>query len=59
MACRVLGIPNTTMFDYEFARLQHSFNCRLANRVLIPAAIRPSAWPATGHGRRSWCATAG
>jgi predicted glycosyltransferase len=27
------------MFDYEFARLQHSLNCRLANRVLIPDAI--------------------
>jgi hypothetical protein len=27
------------MFDYEFARLQHSLNCRLANRVLMPDAI--------------------
>jgi predicted glycosyltransferase len=39
MACRALRVPNTTMFDYEFARLQHSLNCRLANRVLIPDAI--------------------
>jgi predicted glycosyltransferase len=39
MASRVLRIPNTTMFDYEFAKLQHSLNCRLATRVLIPDAI--------------------
>ena len=36
---RVLGIPNTTMFDYEWARLQHEVNCRLATRVLVPDAI--------------------
>jgi predicted glycosyltransferase len=39
MACRVLRIPNTTMFDYEYAALQHGLNCRLANRVLMPDAI--------------------
>jgi uncharacterized protein len=36
---RVLGIPNTTMFDYEWAALQHHLNCRLATRVLAPDAI--------------------
>jgi uncharacterized protein len=36
---RVLAIPNTTMFDYEWARLQHEVNCRLATRVLAPDAI--------------------
>jgi uncharacterized protein len=36
---RVFGIPNTTMFDYEWARLQHELNCRLASRVLVPDAI--------------------
>jgi predicted glycosyltransferase len=41
MACRALRIPNTTMFDYEFAKLQHSLNCRLATRVVIPDAIPP------------------
>jgi predicted glycosyltransferase len=41
MACRALGIPNTTMFDYEYAHLQHSLNCRLAQRVLVPEAIPP------------------
>jgi len=38
---RLLGIPNTTMFDYEWAALQHHVNCRLANRVLVPEAIPP------------------
>jgi predicted glycosyltransferase len=36
---RVLRFPNTTMFDYEWARLQHQLNCRLATRVLVPDAI--------------------
>ena len=39
MACRALRVPNTTMFDYEYARLQHGLNCRLAQRVLMPDAI--------------------
>ena len=34
--------PNTTMFDYEYATLQHSLNCRLASRVLVPDAIPPA-----------------
>jgi len=38
---RLLRIPNTTMFDYEWAKVQHSLNCRLATRVLIPDAIPP------------------
>jgi predicted glycosyltransferase len=39
IACRVLRVPNTTMFDYEWATLQHSVNCRTATRVLVPEAI--------------------
>ena len=39
VASRLLRIPNSTMFDYEWAMLQHSVNCRLANRVLVPDAI--------------------
>ncbi len=38
-ACRVLGVPNTTMFDYEWATTQHHVICRLATRVLVPEAI--------------------
>ncbi|MDP8910939.1 MAG: DUF354 domain-containing protein [Actinomycetota bacterium] len=41
VACRVLRIPNTTMFDYEWAPLQHHVNCRLATRILVPDAIPP------------------
>jgi hypothetical protein len=37
----MLGIPNTTMLDYEWATLQHHVNCRLATRVLAPDAIPP------------------
>jgi predicted glycosyltransferase len=40
-AGRLLRIPNTTMFDYEWAALQHHVNCRLADRVLVPEAIPP------------------
>jgi predicted glycosyltransferase len=40
-AARALGIPNTTMLDYEWAVLQHHVNCRLASRVLAPDAIPP------------------
>ncbi len=41
VAARALRIPNTTMFDYEWAMAQHHVNCRLANRVLVPEAIPP------------------
>jgi uncharacterized protein len=40
-ACRALGVPNTTTFDYEWAALQHHLICRLASRVLVPDAIPP------------------
>ncbi len=56
MACRALRIPNTTMFDYEYARLQHSLNCRLAQRVLIPEAIPPARVACTAPAAASWCA---
>ena len=50
MACRALSLPNVTMFDYEFARLQHTLNCRLATRVLVPDAIPPER--IAGYGAR-------
>jgi len=34
-----LRIPAATMFDYEFASLQHHVGCRAARRVLTPDAI--------------------
>jgi predicted glycosyltransferase len=38
-AARILRVPNTTMFDYEWATAQHNVVCRFANRVLVPDAI--------------------
>ena len=29
------------MFDYEWAKVQHNVNCRLARRVIVPDAIPP------------------
>ena len=39
VAARLLRIPCSTMFDYEWATLQHSVNCRLARTVVVPEAI--------------------
>jgi len=41
VAARVLAIPCSTMFDYEWATVQHGVNCRLAQTVVVPAAIPP------------------
>lgn len=41
VAARLLGIPCATMFDYEWASLQHQVNCRLAAAVVVPDAIPP------------------
>jgi predicted glycosyltransferase len=41
VAARLLGIPVTTAFDYEWARAQHTVNCRLAQAVVVPDAIPP------------------
>ena len=39
MVARLLGIPASYAFDYEFARVQHGFGCRAARRVVAPDAI--------------------
>lgn len=39
VAAALLRIPSATMFDYEWATVQHSINCRLARTVVVPAAI--------------------
>jgi uncharacterized protein len=39
IAAAALGIPSTTMFDYEWAAVQHHVNCRLARAVVVPDAI--------------------
>lgn len=41
VASRLLGIPCSTMFDYEWAAIQHHVNCRLARAVVVPDAIPP------------------
>ena len=41
LTARSLGIPSATMFDYEFAWLQHQLGCRAATRVVVPEAIPP------------------
>ncbi|HKE81985.1 MAG TPA: DUF354 domain-containing protein [Solirubrobacteraceae bacterium] len=41
VAARVLRIPCATMFDYEWATVQHNVNCRLAQAVVVPDAIPP------------------
>jgi uncharacterized protein len=39
VAAWLLRIPTATMFDYEWASVQHNVNCRLARAVVVPAAI--------------------
>ncbi len=39
VAAFALRIPRTTMFDYEWATVQHNVNCRLANAVVVPESI--------------------
>ena len=39
VAARLLRIPCSTMFDYEWATVQHTLNCRLAQTVVVPDAI--------------------
>jgi predicted glycosyltransferase len=51
VAARLLRIPCSTMFDYEWATVQHTVNCRLARTVVVPDAIpvqRLARYGATG-----------
>jgi predicted glycosyltransferase len=41
VAAALLAIPSATMFDYEWATVQHNINCRLARAVVVPDAIPP------------------
>ena len=41
VAAALLRIPSSTMFDYEWATVQHNVNCRLARAVVVPDAIPP------------------
>jgi uncharacterized protein len=50
VASRLLGIPCSTMFDYEWAAVQHHVNCRLARAVVVPDAIPPERLDRYGAG---------
>jgi len=41
VAAALLRVPRATMFDYEWATVQHTVNCRLGNAVVVPEAIPP------------------
>jgi predicted glycosyltransferase len=41
VAAALLRVPSSTMFDYEWATVQHNINCRLAHAVVVPRAIPP------------------
>ena len=39
LAAAMLRVPSSTMFDYEYAAVQHHVNCRLARAIVVPDAI--------------------
>src|SRR4051794_11985800 len=41
VAAALLRIPSATAFDYEWAKVQHTVNCRLAKAIVVPEAIPP------------------
>jgi predicted glycosyltransferase len=41
VAAAILRVPSSTTFDYEWARVQHTVNCRLARAVVVPEVIPP------------------
>ena len=52
IAAAILRIPSSTMFDYEWAVLQHNINCRLARAVVVPEAIPPERLRRYGAARK-------
>jgi uncharacterized protein len=41
VAAALLRVPCSTTFDYEWATVQHTVNCRLAQAVVVPEVIPP------------------
>jgi uncharacterized protein len=41
VAAALLRIPSATAFDYEWAKVQHTVNCRLARAIVVPDVIPP------------------
>jgi len=52
VAAALLRIPCSTTFDYEWATVQHTVNCRLAQAVVVPEAIPPERLARYGAGPR-------
>jgi hypothetical protein len=52
VAAALLRIPSSTMFDYEWATVQHNVNCRLARSVVVPEAIPPERLARYGATRK-------
>ena len=52
VAAWLLRIPCSTMFDYEWATVQHNVNCRLAQAVVVPEAIPPKRLDRYGARRK-------
>jgi uncharacterized protein len=52
VAAALLRIPSSTMFDYEWATVQHNVNCRLAAAVVVPDAIPPERLARYGAQRK-------
>jgi uncharacterized protein len=52
VASWLLRVPRTTMFDYEWATVQHTVNCRLAQAVVVPEAIPPERLDRYGARRK-------
>jgi len=52
VAAALLRVPRSTMFDYEWATVQHTVNCRLGNAVVVPEAIPPERLDRYGARRK-------
>ncbi len=39
LTARLLRVPSSYAFDYEFAHAQHAIGCRAATRVIVPSVI--------------------
>jgi predicted glycosyltransferase len=52
VAAALLRVPSATTFDYEWATVQHTINCRLARAVVVPAMIPPQRLARYGAARK-------
>jgi predicted glycosyltransferase len=52
VAATLLRIPRSTMFDYEWATVQHTVNCRLGDAVVVPEMIPPERLDRYGARRK-------